>query len=171
MKRVYFIRPIGMVGPVKIGVSKSPDGRRKTLETWAPFPLEIVAEIEGDGVLERRFHARFRDSYVRHEWFNWTPELGQVIMSINDGTFDDSILPPPCLMYLRHTPRKPWTEAQKVRASYRRRIEKAFRETRFYFEHNSWELDYSDPATLARIDAYLADPASHGFIPEWARAA
>ena len=46
MTYVYFIKPIGMDGPIKIGCSVSPDRRRETLEWWCPFPLEILAEIE-----------------------------------------------------------------------------------------------------------------------------
>src|SRR3546814_12747101 len=41
MKRVYFIRPIGQAGPVKIGCSVGPNKRRPELETWSPVPLEI----------------------------------------------------------------------------------------------------------------------------------
>jgi hypothetical protein len=31
--RVYFIKPIGLQGPIKIGCSKSPEGRHSTLES------------------------------------------------------------------------------------------------------------------------------------------
>lgn len=92
---VYFIRPIGMDGPVKIGCSRSPYKRLVTLETWCPFPLEIVAEIKGDTLLERRFHARFRASHMRHEWFRWTPGLAETIDLIGSGAFDVETLPDP----------------------------------------------------------------------------
>ena len=95
MRRVYFIKPIGMTGPVKIGVSIAPDNRRKTLETWSPFPLEIVAEIEGGYALESRFHTLFIESYRKHEWFDWTPEMQAVIDAINAGSFDTASLPKP----------------------------------------------------------------------------
>lgn len=72
MSRVYFIKPIGFDGPIKIGCSISPDGRRDTLQTWCPFPLEIVAEIEGDTKLERRFHLMFDDTCKGREWFDWS---------------------------------------------------------------------------------------------------
>src|SRR3546814_4084305 len=54
MKRVYFIRPIGQAGPVKIGCSVGPNKRRHELETWSPVPLEIVDEIDGGFDLGRR---------------------------------------------------------------------------------------------------------------------
>jgi hypothetical protein len=94
-RKVYFIRPVGMQGPVKIGCSKAPDGRRITLETWSPFPLEIVAEIDGCMDDERRFHSLFRHQHKSREWFDWSPELQSVIDAINCGTFDLSSLPTP----------------------------------------------------------------------------
>lgn len=95
MKRVYFIKPIGMAGPVKIGFSVSPDGRRESLRYWSPFPLEIVAEVEGCGRVERQFHAIFADSHIGHEWFNWSPAMQAVIDAIAGGTFDIATLPDP----------------------------------------------------------------------------
>lgn len=92
-RRVYFIKPVGLPGPIKIGCSQSPDGRRKTLEVWSPFALEIVAEIDGDAHLERRFHAKFFDHHQRGEWFDATPELVETIACIARGDFDPSTLP------------------------------------------------------------------------------
>lgn len=95
MKRVYFIKPIGMDGPIKIGASKSPGDRCGSLETWCPFPLEVVAELAGTTEIERRFHAMFRLDHRGHEWFNVTDRLLDVIASINAGNFDVSTLPEP----------------------------------------------------------------------------
>lgn len=105
MRRVYFIRPIGMESPIKIGCSVSPDGRRRTLESWCPLPLEIIAEIDGDFQLERRFHARFLDSYIRHEWFHASPELNAAIEQIVAGTFDLTTLPKATCLKQRSVPR------------------------------------------------------------------
>lgn len=90
---VYFIKPIGMDGPVKIGCSWSPDRRLKTLETWSPFPLEVVAMLDGGLYMERRFHALFVDDHIHHEWFRYTDALGAVIDAIKSGTFSHSVLP------------------------------------------------------------------------------
>lgn len=92
-RTVYFIKPVGMDGPIKIGCSVSPDNRRQTLEEWSPFPLELVAEISGDMMLEARFHGYFRGEALRREWFNASPRLLETIRQINDGTFDMSSLP------------------------------------------------------------------------------
>ncbi len=93
MKRVYFIKPIGMDGPVKIGCSSSPNGRRKALETWSPFPLEVVAEIDGDFGVERQFHVMFNDLARGREWFDISSELQTTIDAIKAGTFELDSLP------------------------------------------------------------------------------
>lgn len=92
-RTVYFIKPIGMDGPIKIGCSVSPDGRRETLEQWSPFPLEIIAEIDGDMMLEARFHGYFRDEALRREWFKASVRLIDVIERIKAGVFDPAELP------------------------------------------------------------------------------
>lgn len=164
MRRVYFIRPIGMQGPVKIGCSKSPDGRRKTLENWSPFALEIIAEIDGNELLERQFHARFRHLHERREWFRWSPEIDEVVAQIRNGSFDAGTLPPPAKVTGcdNGIPRRR-TEAQRRQFSYSLRV-----------SHMEWRSGYSCPIRpygvvergtaedLAAVEAYLADPAVHG---------
>lgn len=91
---VYFARPVGALGPVKIGCSVYPKHRIKQIAAWSPVDLEIVAAIDGDEVLEARLHRLFLDSHLRLEWFAWSPELQNVIDKINGGTFDVETLPP-----------------------------------------------------------------------------
>ena len=93
MKRVYFIKTIGMAGPIKIGTSNSPTHRAQDLATWSPFPLEVVATVDGGVPMERRFHAAFQHSHRGREWFEATPELIGTIKQINAGTFDFETLP------------------------------------------------------------------------------
>ena len=93
MRRVYFIRPVGAEGPVKIGCSFAPEGRLSSLMTWSPFPLEIVASVAGDLNLERRFHHRFAHLYSHREWFRAAPELSATIAAIQAGSFDTATLP------------------------------------------------------------------------------
>lgn len=90
---VYFIRPVGCDGPVKIGCTLGPLGRLNDLMYWSPVDLEIVATLPGDRKLESRFQGLFADSHRRHEWFDATPELLAMIASIQDGTFADDHLP------------------------------------------------------------------------------
>lgn len=53
-RRVYFIKPVGLAGPIKIGCSYSPEKRRSALDCWSPFALEIIAQIDGGANLERQ---------------------------------------------------------------------------------------------------------------------
>lgn len=101
MKRVYFIKPIGMDGPIKIGCSRSPYKRLDSLELWSPFRLELLTDIAGDGPLERQFHAMFAEDHIHHEWFAWSPRLEWTIQSIKRGAFNLASLPDPA-----HLPRR-----------------------------------------------------------------
>jgi len=91
---VYFIRPVGMAGPVKIGWSKSVETRLLQLTEWSPFPLEIAARIDGDRHIEARFHALFHDLRSHKEWFHASPRIDAVIADILAGAFDVQGLPP-----------------------------------------------------------------------------
>lgn len=95
MKRVYFIKPIGMAGPVKIGCSDKPVRRLSQLLAWSPFPLEICAVIDGDFEVESRFHAAFEQYHTHREWFASADEITACIVAINAGTFDIASLPAP----------------------------------------------------------------------------
>lgn len=124
-RRVYFIKPVGMDGPIKVGCSHSPDGRRKTLETWSPFALEIIAEIEGGEDIERRFHALFYDTHQRGEWFDASAKMTAVVAAINGGSFDIEGLPqarrlPRRKSHRTYTPE--WRYESSLKARWRHRI-------------------------------------------------
>lgn len=166
-KTVYFIRPVGMESPVKVGCSQSPEGRRGSLATWSPFSLEIIAEIDGDHWLERRFHAYFRDTYQRREWFGWSDRMAAVVAAINAGTFDKSILPEPTRIGRLHIKRKPWSEESKRSASYNSRLRSIRKKSRLIpmkvDGDKVWRfIRDGDEASLALIDEFLADPVAHG---------
>jgi hypothetical protein len=102
---IYFIRPIGSEGPVKIGFSIYPASRLVTYQAWSPVPLEVAATIEiqvpenepqrGYAMaVERRFHHRYRDHWTHHEWFAAHPLLTRDIELIKQGRFSMSDLPP-----------------------------------------------------------------------------
>lgn len=105
-RMVYFIRPIGMQGPIKIGCSATPDARLSNLDTWSPFPLEIAASVMGSYRIERRFHALFVEHHQRREWFNWAPQFDEVIAQINAGNFDVEGLPAAIRVTTLHVPRR-----------------------------------------------------------------
>lgn len=82
---VYFIRPIGMEGPIKIGCSNSPPARLQSLMSWSPLPLEVVATVPGSFDLEFKVHECFLDLMQHREWFRADPRLTAAIERIAAG--------------------------------------------------------------------------------------
>lgn len=111
---VYFIKPIGMDSPIKIGTSASPDARKDALERWSPFPLEIIAEVEGGRNLERKLHYHFFMYHEGREWFTAHKHLMDIIEAINNGKFTEDMLfrtPPNSKWRLRRA-RSKWAGKQ-----------------------------------------------------------
>lgn len=89
MKRVYFLKPEGAPGPIKIGYSDAPKYRAKQITMDTKVPVEIMAEVQGDNFAERDVHRKFaewraaapfeqnRDYIIGAptEWFEPTDEL------------------------------------------------------------------------------------------------
>lgn len=94
-RQVYFLRPIGADGPVKIGCSVRPLARLQEQMIWSPIMLEIVASIAGSFPVEWAFHAKFLHLHSHSEWFRADPELTATIEAIRAGTFDLATLPSP----------------------------------------------------------------------------
>lgn len=89
--QVYFIKPVGANGPIKIGVSHHPKARLGQFCAWSPVPLELVLAIPGSMALERRIHRHFADAHSHREWFHATPRLLQFIHDLKTG-FDVSTM-------------------------------------------------------------------------------
>lgn len=86
LPKIYFIRPCGQDGPIKIGCSVSPEKRLKAMLVWSPLKLEIVHTMPGDLELEREIHDRLLRSHSHGEWFHATPEILQLIADLLSGT-------------------------------------------------------------------------------------
>ena len=82
---VYFIRPVGLPGPIKIGFSKVPARRLLDLTVWSPFPLEVVATVPGTTMLETNIHQCLARSHDRHEWFFPTNDVTGVVAKLVAG--------------------------------------------------------------------------------------
>jgi uncharacterized protein (DUF433 family) len=74
-KQIYFLRPVGQLGPIKIGCSKEPEGRLAMLAIMSPVRLEIVATVPGTHAEERKLHGMFASQWLHHEWFAASKEL------------------------------------------------------------------------------------------------
>jgi hypothetical protein len=92
MSSVYFVKPIGSAGPIKIGFSNDVDKRMMTLTRWSPVDLEVIALLPGDTVLERRLHRHFLDTHWRNEWFHWSRPLADLIAAVSGGSFDETTI-------------------------------------------------------------------------------
>jgi uncharacterized protein (DUF433 family)/transposase-like protein len=75
VKRIYFIRAASGEGPIKIGCSESPEGRRRQLSSDLKIPLVILADAPGAFEEEGSLHRQFADARVKQEWFAPTEEL------------------------------------------------------------------------------------------------
>lgn len=170
--KVYFIKPIEHEGPIKIGRSCSPDNRLATLATWCPFPLELVAQIEGPKELERRFHHHFLDLHIRHEWFRVSNELQAVIREINEGVFNVDTLPEPKKLPVAPRSTDYLTEAWRYQRSICSRLN--FRKVTVHQSRAAEEFFGCDPARMNpefllqhkdTIEAFMAElhqqPASN----------
>lgn len=75
--RVYFIEADG-AGRVKIGFTKgNVQERLRQIQTGSPFPLRVVAVVDGSLQRESNLHARFRHLRVAPnvEWFHFGQEI------------------------------------------------------------------------------------------------
>lgn len=79
---IYFIRPKGMPGPIKIGLSSKVDQRAEALSVWSPWPLEIIGTVPGTWADEQYLHSCFHDHRSHGEWFKETPELISAVAEV-----------------------------------------------------------------------------------------
>lgn len=175
---IYFIRPIGQPGPVKIGCSRAPRRRLEEIARWSPIDLEIVATIPGGHKLEHNLHDCFANDYLRFEWFAASDKLTNLIEDLRAG------VPVSRAIDLNDRQGRVLRKGNiaspdaLLRASYRRRIHAAEERLRERGEDTNWRVPddvglimdaWEDrlhrviptATQLGRIEAYLADPASH----------
>tara|TARA_B100001057_G_scaffold477656_1_gene547113 strand:- start:409 stop:879 length:471 start_codon:yes stop_codon:yes gene_type:complete len=99
MKRVYFIKPADMNGPIKIGSSDAPRLRLKQLQADCHIAMDLLAEAPGGPWDERNIQEKFAEhrtvaefiptdrGYLcagPTEWFKPAPELLAFIEIVRD---------------------------------------------------------------------------------------
>ena len=91
---VYFLKPKGMVGPIKIGFTSGPSAEHRLnyYAALSPFPLEMVVRIEANLSHERALHDHFADCHSHNEWFHATPRLLNMIARIKMGEPLDEVV-------------------------------------------------------------------------------
>jgi len=174
---VYFIKPAGLDGPIKIGHSWCPENRLLDLSAWSPWPLQLIGSVKGETKDERFLHQCFADCHSHREWFHSNPRLRDVIEQIMlAGTIDAirSDLKP--IGSIRPA-RKNSTE-RSLRMSYRMRIYWVFERLKkqsngdCYFNppsdvekilerwHQGWRHPAQQPTQeeIARLEEFISNP-------------
>lgn len=122
---VYFVKPVGQLGPIKVGHSIYPPSRLVSLQTWSPVELELVSQFEGSLETERAIHERFAQWQVRGEWFEPVDDLVSLAHGIRDGLSIDDLVD--LSIKTGKLFRKPNTKSPKamIVGSYKLRVERA----------------------------------------------
>lgn len=79
---VYFIQAT-RGGPVKIGQSDRVERRLADLQSASPYPLRIVATLDGTCALERELHVLFAAHRLHGEWFRPCAEIADYLRGLN----------------------------------------------------------------------------------------
>ena len=82
---VYFVRPYGENGPIKIGCSIRPYDRMFSMQGSHWQDLEMAVVIPGGFELENKIHKCFAKSHIHREWFSPTPRLLKLISDLQSG--------------------------------------------------------------------------------------
>lgn len=179
---VYFARPVGMDGPIKIGWSNAPEQRILNLMTWSPFPLELVVMISGGRELEKNIHECFADLHSHGEWFRADPRLVDAIYKLVIGfPVGQAIDLEKRIGRIGKVGRKIKKRPPEFgrRQSYKTRMRHAMKRAEradgrdcYYSEPddaggilNAWSCDLNAVPTeqeIARLEEVIADPAKHG---------
>lgn len=84
-KHVYFARPVGAVGPIKIGVSQHVESRMVQLSRAEGRKIEPMHVVDGGNKLEHALFHCFADIHLRGEWFHPHWRLVGFIEQLRDG--------------------------------------------------------------------------------------
>jgi hypothetical protein len=112
---VYFLRSQGNPKRLKIGKSKDPIGRMRTLQTGCPFRITLAGVIKCKDDLhalrvEKAMHGYFSDKRKQGEWFHCTThvlvKMWDVLNQIDDVSGDIKTLSASELIAL-HDGKKP----------------------------------------------------------------
>lgn len=194
---VYFIKPKGRKGPIKIGCSNVPTERLLALSTWSPYPLEIIGTVPGGFPDESYLHSCFAEHHSHREWFRPNAQLVAAIeVVLSAGSVDalrSSFSPTGSIRPAR---RREWSPSKKRLRSYESRVRWASKRLRAKDENGAWsepdsitEIFYKwsggrrwngkayvtvapiEPTAedIKLIEDYLADPERFSVIPSFRR--
>lgn len=80
LKYVYFVKPVGSSGPIKIGCSGNPEARARRLGREVGVELEVIAAFQGGFMEESQLHWKLRqfkdcETFGGREWFQPQSEV------------------------------------------------------------------------------------------------
>lgn len=107
---VYFIQGHDKI---KIGQSRTPRERIRSLQIGSPVPLKLLATLRATVGHERLLHHRFRGSHSHGEWYYATKELREFISNEEEQRKLFALLPGRVLVPLRVDVAKLRAEALK----------------------------------------------------------
>lgn len=79
---LYFIRPIGLFGPLKIGLTGKTQRRLEEFQSWSPIPLEVMGTVPGTWADEQFLHGCLADYHSHGEWFHYSPAVIDAITEV-----------------------------------------------------------------------------------------
>jgi hypothetical protein len=79
--KVYFFQ-IRNDGPIKIGSSRNPENRLKSLNQSSPYQMRMLGTIEATNGEEGKMHKRFSKYRIRGEWFHPAKELIEYVKTL-----------------------------------------------------------------------------------------
>lgn len=79
---IYFIKPTGLAGPIKIGFSIRPIVRIQPIQANSPIPLQIIGQTPGSMDDEWYLHRCFADQFSHAEWFHFSHPMNAAIEGI-----------------------------------------------------------------------------------------
>lgn len=179
MRRIYFIKPIGMDGPIKIGCSSVPEQRLIALSVWSPYPLEVIATAPGTFKLETKLHESFADAHSHREWFRAIPRLLDALEKIKSGVPLEEAVDFEKRGSIRGVTRRRRTPEQRLRMKYVHGLRGAEKRAENQTSCSMctpedvdailgrwggfWQQEPQrpTPAEFARMDEVIADPIHH----------
>ncbi len=98
-----YLMQVGPEGPVKIGKSRNPSHRLRTLQSYCPYPITMLVAVPARRHPERRLHEELASSRLHGEWFTWSPEVKDVLRTLLDAAEHHRLCPCPRCMERQFT--------------------------------------------------------------------
>lgn len=94
---VYFLKPVDLAGPIKIGISWDFDNRLRVIQCDSPVELEVLAKVDAQLKDENVLHRMFGDLNVRGSWYRPDERLLLLISKLREGAPLSSVIDRGCI--------------------------------------------------------------------------